>query len=139
MRNKMVQKLGVPALIPHISTCALTIFTLMMGCVATPDQLKGMNERQTQLEAKVKQLSQDIEELKSGVKSIEHDNAKLKDRLDKLEKNEGFSGFSSAKSPNAQYRIAESYYGEGKFEAAVLAFQSLLTPIRRIAGCRYPT
>lgn len=108
------------------SACALTIFTIMLGCAATSDQIKGMYERQTQIEAKVEKLSKDIEELKSGVKGIEQDNTKLKERLYKLEKNEGFSGLSSTKSPDTQYQVAESYYREGKFEEAVLQFQSFI-------------
>jgi len=85
-----------------------------------------MNERQTQLEAKVNQLSQDIEELKSGIKSIEQDNTRLKERLYKLEKNEELSGLPSAKSPDALYQIAESYFREGKFDDAVLQFQNFI-------------
>ncbi len=89
--------------------CALTIFTIILGCVATSDQIKDMNQRQTQLESEVNQLSQDIEKLKSRVKGVEQDNTKLKERLYKLEKNEGFAGFPSAKSPDALYQIADSY------------------------------
>lgn len=108
------------------SACALTIVTIMLGCVATSDQIKGMNEMQTQIEAKVEKLSKDMEELKSGVKGIEQDNTRLKERLYKLEKNEGFSGLPSTKSPDIQYQLAESYYREGKFEEAVLQFQSFI-------------
>jgi tol-pal system protein YbgF len=102
------------------SIFALPIFTMLLGCVATQEDVGGVYRKQTTLEAKTAQLSQDIEALKrkkqasndkglkeqiaqleGRIKGIEQAYPKLRERLDKLEKREATSGSPSASKPKA--------------------------------------
>ena len=104
----------------------LAISTMLFGCAATPEHIKEMSEKQAKLEAETELLSQDIVLLKSQINNLQQSNSKLKKRMDVLEKKGAFSGSPPAKSPEALYRVAESYYREGKFEEAILEFQRFI-------------
>src|SRR3970040_359819 len=118
----------------------LTIFIIFLGCVASPDQVKEIYERQTMLETQIESLSKDIQEMEKKrdqqitkiQKNIEQVYSKLNKRLSKLlSKLEKTSGSEEAdslgsplvESPDALYLKAESYYQEGKYADAILEFQ----------------
>ena len=102
------------------------IFTMLLSCAATEQHVNELYEKQAKLEADTERLSQDILLLKSQINNLQQSNSKLKKRLVELEKKGAFSGSPPAKSPEALYRVAESYYREGKFEEAILEFQSFI-------------
>ncbi len=104
----------------------ITIFTIMLGCAANQEHLNEIYEKQTKLGVEMERLSQDIALLKGQINNIQQANSRLKKRMDDLEKKEVLSRSPSAKSPDALYRIAESYYKEGKFEEAVIEFQRFI-------------
>ncbi|HEY7536247.1 MAG TPA: tetratricopeptide repeat protein [Thermodesulfobacteriota bacterium] len=101
-------------------------FTMLLGCAATTEQIKEIYQKQTKLEVETERLSQDIELLKSQINDIQEFNSKLKKRLDDLEKKQALLGSPSVKSPDALYRLAESYYKKGKFEESVIEFQRFI-------------
>ncbi|MCI0454901.1 MAG: tetratricopeptide repeat protein [Candidatus Dadabacteria bacterium] len=121
---------------------AIPIFAVLLGCVATPGQVKEINERQTALEARMDNLSKEIQEIKvmeeernkqitEIQKNIERIYARLKKRVSELEKASGAIyidplGFTFAESPNALYSQADSYYKERKFEDSILEFQRFI-------------
>ncbi|MGH7800894.1 MAG: tetratricopeptide repeat protein [Thermodesulfobacteriota bacterium] len=120
----------------------LTIFAIVLGCVAAPDKIKVIYERQDMLEAKIENISKGIQDIQEMEKKrnqeikmiqerIDRVYAKLNKRLIKLEKTSGSEetdslGSPLVQSPDVLYLKAESYYQEGKYADAILEFQRFI-------------
>jgi tol-pal system protein YbgF len=179
------------------SVFVLSFFSVLSGCVATQEDVRGLYGRQARLEAKVTQLSQEVgaqktqstntsdlkqrmSQLEQKLRDMQQSISDIGERLNRLEKrgeevsslpsqpeapavggelaptpnvsnvetifNEGYKSLTegrykdardnfklllskhpgSAKASDAQYWLAESYYREGNFEEAILAFQKFI-------------
>jgi tol-pal system protein YbgF len=93
---------------------------MLLGCVATSDDIRGIYARQARLEAKTEKLYQDVEALKrktqasddkelgqqvtqleKKLENMEQSYSELRERLDEIERRETTSGFPSASQPEA--------------------------------------
>jgi len=116
------------------SVLAMAICVLLPGCAVKPEDIHDLYERQARLEAEIEKVSQNVEATKKDtdekISRVEQNMCQsyleLKNRVDALEKKEARKVPPSPQSPDDLYSIAESYYREGKFEEAILAFQRFI-------------
>jgi tetratricopeptide (TPR) repeat protein len=112
----------------------LAISFSLLGCAVKREDIVELYERQASLEAKTEKISQDIETMKKEteeseerISRIEKNQARnyveIKQRLDELAKND-----SPRFNPSSSdlYAIAESYYQQGKYEDAIISYQSFI-------------
>jgi tetratricopeptide (TPR) repeat protein len=115
----------------------LVIITLVAACATNPLFINNINKRQDQLEAEVEKLSSELAESKierdtrislmqQDIASIAKDYSSLKKKLDRLENKTSPSDPASAKSPGNLYSSAESFYHDGKYEEAIIAYQKFI-------------
>jgi TolA-binding protein len=121
---------------------SIAIYAFLLGCAVTKDQVKEIYDRQTILEAKLENLSKDVQDIKAMEekreqqiakieKSIGRSYSKLHKRVTELEKPDKFPeidilGNPNNESPDSLYSRADSYYGEGNYADAILEFQRFI-------------
>ena len=115
----------------------LVILNLVAACAANPLSINNIEKRQDRLEADVEKLASELTESKierdkrislmqQDIESITKDYLSLKKKLDRLGKQTLTSDPASAKSPADLYSSAESFYHDGKYEEAIIAYQKFI-------------
>jgi len=112
---------------------ALFSSIILIGCIPSTRTIREINETQGNIEAKIDILSNDLGELRrqmeiqrTEIQRTEVKYSVLSNRLDKLEKMESTSIKLKKKTPSNLYLIADSYYQQGDFINAILAYQSFI-------------
>lgn len=115
----------------------LVIVTLVAACATNPLSINSIEKRQDKLEAQVEKLSSELAESKierdkrislmqQDIASLAKDYSSLKKKLQRLESETSTSDPASAKSPGNLYASAESFYHDGKYEDAIIAYQKFI-------------
>ena len=113
-----------------VCALALVLSTLLIGCIADPGTIKELNERQSDIEQKLDNMSRQMTDIQrrfeiqeARIRNLERNYSEIYMKIGDIEESKPASKPRKERSADELYQDADSIYKQDQFQKAILAYQ----------------